>query len=253
MSKTGFRGKYGRSPSGRTEDSHDSYEHRRKKRQNRLPDSDFSNKFPVPPPIVPPGFNQMVPPLNPVKGMPMIVPGMPLPPPILMNMPLPPPDSDPEEIKKALKMIMSNFPVHPPKDGKLPFPPTHKHPSVRKRGRRDSVPEHQEVSNEELFDRQVDKLLDQFLSQDDFSFSLTQIPGLVMKRFLKSSTINEIERRASRRNQKVRFLDHLDIAKLSSALRTTCCSPSLEKTHREYQSLGLGKVEGVLPFVDGLE
>ncbi|UVC49346.1 hypothetical protein MACK_003173 [Theileria orientalis] len=253
MAKTGSRGKYGRSPSSRTEDSHDAHEHRRKKRQNRGSDSDFTNKFPIPPPIVPPGFNPMANPLNPGKAMPMIVPGMPLPPPILMNMPLPPPDSDPEEIKKALKMIMANFPVPPPKDGKLPFPPTLKHPSARKKNRRDSVPEHQEVSNEELFDRQIDKRLDQFLNQDDFSFSLTQIPGLVIKRFLKSTTINEIERAASRRNQKIRLLDYLDLPKLDSGLRTTCCTPSLDKTYRDYQSLGLGKVEGVLPFVDGLE
>ncbi|UKJ87639.2 hypothetical protein MACJ_000075 [Theileria orientalis] len=253
MAKTGSRAKYGRSPSSRTEDSHDGYEHRKKKRQNRLSDSDLTNKFPIPPPIVPPGFNQMMNPLNPAEGMPMIVPGMPLPPPIFMNMPLPPPDSDPEEIKKALKMIMANFPVPRPKDGKLPFPPTHKHPSLRKRNRRDAVPEHQEVSTEELFERQIDKSLDQFLKQDDFSFSLTQIPGLVMKRFLKSNTINEIERAASRRNQKVRFLDYLDLAKLDSGPQTTCCTPSLEKTYRDYRSLGLGKVEGVLPFVDGLE
>ncbi|EAN33321.1 hypothetical protein TpMuguga_01g00077 [Theileria parva strain Muguga] len=247
MPRDDFRGKNFDSPHRWRDDSY-SRSNNKFKRKLNIPEGDRSRR-PVPPfPMPLPDFSGLVPPKD--GNMPVLLPGMQLPPPILMNMPLPPPDSDPEEIKKALKLIMSNFPGFP-KDAKLPFPPVPRQAPYRKKKRRDIPVERAPPTAEDLYELEIDKKLAEAerLQESPVSMFL-KVPGLLSKRHLKGSTIDQIERAADRRKLKVRYLEHFDQFKSD---REKAHSDLIERVYKEYKSLGLGKIEGVLPLLDGLD
>uniref|UniRef100_A0A3B0MIB3 Uncharacterized protein n=1 Tax=Theileria annulata TaxID=5874 RepID=A0A3B0MIB3_THEAN len=185
MPREDFKGKNIGSPQKWRDDSHSRSDNKFKRKANVL-EGDRSRR-PVPPfPLPLPDFSGLVPPKD--GTMPVLLPGMQLPPPILMNMPLPPPDSDPEEIKKALKLIMSNFPSFP-KDAKLPFPPVPRQTQYRKKKKRDLPFERAPPSLEDLYERELDKKLAEAekVQESSISFFL-KVPGLLSKRHLKGST-----------------------------------------------------------------